>query len=314
MSATSFAVVVTCYNYCDYVIEAVESALAQARPAAQVVVVDDGSTDGSTALLRERYAGDGRVILLCVENGGQLSAFRHGLAHVDADVVCFLDADDRWDTDHLAKLASVFDARGEVDFVFTDVRLFGEENRSMAFADRPMDLGYTAISTYILGQKYGAPTSALALRTPMARRTLDLPPDEVARWKICADNCLVYGASILGARKLFLPTGSVHYRTHGQNGWWGSNSPEREYRNRFNSRCLVELYARRIGITPLCVDDARHEFRTKSHPSWRECKRYADLVMRGGASWPLRVERALRILKRGWRSRRDAPVENKVVP
>jgi glycosyltransferase involved in cell wall biosynthesis len=52
--STTFAVVVTCYNYKDYVAEAVDSALAQSRAAAQIIVVDDGSTDGSTQLLRER--------------------------------------------------------------------------------------------------------------------------------------------------------------------------------------------------------------------------------------------------------------------
>ena len=53
---TRFAVVVTCYNYRDYVVEAIESALAQTRAPKQVVVVDDGSRDGSQDLLRERAA------------------------------------------------------------------------------------------------------------------------------------------------------------------------------------------------------------------------------------------------------------------
>ena len=50
---TTFSVVVTCYNYRDFVVDAIESALAQSRPPLEVVVVDDGSSDGSGALLQD---------------------------------------------------------------------------------------------------------------------------------------------------------------------------------------------------------------------------------------------------------------------
>ena len=59
--ATTFSVVITSYNYLQFVVEAVESALAQTRPAAQVIVVDDGSSDGSPAMLQQRYGADPRV-------------------------------------------------------------------------------------------------------------------------------------------------------------------------------------------------------------------------------------------------------------
>ena len=62
----------------------------------------------------------------------------------------------------------------------------------------------------MLAHWYGAPTSALTLRAAMARRTLDLPEDFRATWRLSADNCLVYGTSVLGGRKYYLPTGQVH--------------------------------------------------------------------------------------------------------
>jgi glycosyltransferase involved in cell wall biosynthesis len=61
---TSFAVVITNYNYRPYVVEAVDSALNQTHAPVQVLVVDDGSTDGSRDLLTERYGQDPRVSLL----------------------------------------------------------------------------------------------------------------------------------------------------------------------------------------------------------------------------------------------------------
>ena len=173
--STTFSVIVTCYNYRDFVEEAVDSALAQTRAAAQVIVVDDGSTDGSSELLRARYGDDPRVTLLFGENGGQLAAFQRGAAVASGDVLCFLDADDRWLPTHLEQIGALYDERRDVDFVFTDVQLFGDDQRLLAYADRALDLGYTVIGTCALAHWYGAPTSALSLRRHMALRCLDLP-------------------------------------------------------------------------------------------------------------------------------------------
>src|SRR5207302_4981495 len=85
------SVVVNNHNYERFVGEAVESALAQTYPHTEVVVVDDGSTDGSRDVL-ERFRGDIQLVLK--PNGGQRSAFNAGLERSSGDLVCFLDADD----------------------------------------------------------------------------------------------------------------------------------------------------------------------------------------------------------------------------
>jgi glycosyltransferase involved in cell wall biosynthesis len=307
----SFSIVVTNYNYRSFVIEAIESALAQTRAPLQVIVVDDGSTDGSPELLAEHYGDDPRVTLLLGENGGQLAAFGRGMAIAQGDILCFLDADDHWSPAYLEKIGEVFDARKDVDFVFSDLQLFGGENRPMRYADRPFDLGYTVVSTYMLTHWYGAPTSALALRAHWARRTLDLPADFLVNWRLSADNCLVYGASVLGARKYYQPTGSVHYRIHGNNGWWGNRTRANEYLNRFRSRCLIQHYANSIGLTDSCVEYSKQEFKTKPEPSWREAKRYAMLVrMRHGSRWR-NLERAVSILWSVYWKRHRLPREQR---
>jgi len=305
---TRFAVIVTSYNYRAFVEEAIDSALAQTRAPAQVIVVDDGSTDGSVAFLRERYGADSRVALLCGENGGQLAAFGRGVAAVDAaiDVVCFLDADDRWQSDYLERIGKLYDDRRDVDFVFSDIQLFGDEQKNVAYADRAMDLGYTAISTYVLTYWYGAPTSALSLRTDWARRSLDLPAGTAKTWRLSADNCLVYGASVLGARKYFLPTGSVGYRIHGNNGWWSNRGAVSNYMNRLRSRALIAHYARMAGIDDSCIELAKLEYRTKPDPNWAEAKRYARISLRGDAPWWKRAERAIAILANGARKPKSA--------
>ena len=105
--STTFSVIVTCYNYRDFVEEAVDSALAQTRAAAQVIVVDDGSTDGSSELLRARYGDDPRVTLLFGENGGQLAAFQRGAAVASGDVLCFDSYSGRYFKSSMEKLRKV---------------------------------------------------------------------------------------------------------------------------------------------------------------------------------------------------------------
>ena len=295
---TRFAVVITSYNYRDYVAEAVDSALAQTRPAEQVIVVDDGSTDGSADLLRSRYGNDPRVTLLCTPNGGQLAAFQRGVAAVDADVICFLDSDDRWEPDYIARVAELYEQRPDVGFVISDMCWFGEQNRTVGAGDAPIDYGYTAISTYAATAWYGAPTSALSMRVEWARRSLQLPDEIVRTWKLSADNALVYGASVLGARKYYLPTGLVGYRIHGSNGWWSNLGASQTYLNRLRSRALIGHYARMAGIDDSCLELARFEFKTKPDPSWKETRRYATLCMRGHAPWWKRCESALSVLLR----------------
>jgi glycosyltransferase involved in cell wall biosynthesis len=297
---TSFAVVITSYNYRAFVGVAVDSALAQTRAPAQIIVVDDGSSDGSVDYLRERYGDDSRVTLVCGENGGQLVAFQRGVARAGADVICFLDADDRWEPDYLSRIGELYDSRRDVDFVFSDMQLFGDESRWMGYAEDSQDLGYTAICTYMLMHWYGAPTSALSMRAAWARRTLELPEDLSHTWRLSADNCLVFGASVLGARKYFLRTGAVRYRIHGNNGWWGKQTATNIYLNRFRSRCLIELYARTIGLDARSVDNAKYEFRTKPEPSLREARRYARLVRLRRGNWLTNLNRALAIVGPVW--------------
>ncbi|GAB3196494.1 glycosyltransferase family 2 protein [Geodermatophilus arenarius] len=99
------SVVVTNYNYADYVATAVDSALALRWDDVEVVVVDDGSTDASVEVL-QRYAD--RVTLLAGPNGGQRVAANRGFAASTGDVVVFLDADDVLPPEMPERLARVW--------------------------------------------------------------------------------------------------------------------------------------------------------------------------------------------------------------
>jgi glycosyltransferase involved in cell wall biosynthesis len=99
------SVVVTCFNYAQYVGGAIESALAQSHPPKEVVVVNDGSTDDSLSVIK-RY-GD-RIAVINQVNQGSVAAYNNGFAATAGDLVIFLDADDRLLPDALAEVATAW--------------------------------------------------------------------------------------------------------------------------------------------------------------------------------------------------------------
>ena len=90
----TIAAVIPVYNQKATVCEAIDSVFAQTRPVDEIIVVDDGSTDGSGDLVAQRYGG--RVRLLRQENRGAAGAFNTGIRAGTSDLVSLLGADDRW--------------------------------------------------------------------------------------------------------------------------------------------------------------------------------------------------------------------------
>ncbi len=121
MVALSISCVIPVYNGERFLAEALDSALGQTRPAAEVIVVDDGSTDG-TLEVAARYSG--RVTYLRQDNAGPAAARNRGVAASRGDLVAFLDADDLWHPEKLAKQAARFQIRPELGISVTHVRNF----------------------------------------------------------------------------------------------------------------------------------------------------------------------------------------------
>lgn len=105
--AGRISVIVPVYNGERYLAEALDSALVQTHPAAEVIVVDDGSTDGSAAVA-ERYGS--RVRLERQPHGGIGAARNHGLSVARSEYFAFLDADDLFPPDRLAVMMAGFEA------------------------------------------------------------------------------------------------------------------------------------------------------------------------------------------------------------
>ncbi|MEJ5368692.1 MAG: glycosyltransferase family A protein [Bryobacteraceae bacterium] len=105
MSRPQISVVVPLYNKRQTVVPCLQSILAQTERDFELIVVDDGSTDGSGELAAT--LSDPRLRIVRQENRGESAARNRGIAEARADLIAFLDADDLWMPEFLAAVSSL---------------------------------------------------------------------------------------------------------------------------------------------------------------------------------------------------------------
>ncbi len=277
------------YNYGDHVVVAVRSALEQTEPFDEIVVVDDGSTDDSLERLRGEFAGDARVVVVEKPNEGQLSCFNRGVEASTAELVCFLDADDVYDSAYLATIAGIYRARPECHAVVSAYRTFGREERTVRRATEDRDLGYAAVLalTRSLVKLWVAPTSTMSMRRSVLERFL--PLSRLEDWRTRADDCLLFGAALAGARRRYSSAPLVGYRIHDDNLWYGRTFDEgyEPRREAALDRLLDDLQAK-LGLEGL-AGRAGEEFVLLSRPSASQLRHYARIAARAPVSLGARL-------------------------
>jgi glycosyltransferase involved in cell wall biosynthesis len=100
------SVIIANYNYGHFLAEAIESVLNQTYSNFELIVVDDGSTDNSSKII-ELYKNT--LISIFQKNAGQGAAFNAGIARSKGEIICFLDSDDYFYKDKLAKVVTAFE-------------------------------------------------------------------------------------------------------------------------------------------------------------------------------------------------------------
>ena len=125
-SAPRVSVVVACHNYGAFLAEALSSLARQSRPADELIVIDDGSTDETAAVLRS-WSGPPVTLVSHPEPLGTASAFNTGIARSTGDLVVKLDADDRLSEGYLERLAAAIETTGAA-IAYSGVRRFGAES------------------------------------------------------------------------------------------------------------------------------------------------------------------------------------------
>jgi glycosyltransferase involved in cell wall biosynthesis len=120
MNELSVSVIIPTYNRANIIARSLDSVLAAIAPGDEVIVVDDGSTDGTLQAL-EPYRD--RIRYLTVPHRGVGAARNRGIAEASNPLVAFNDSDDEWFADKLALQRAFMQARPDVLFCFTDIGL-----------------------------------------------------------------------------------------------------------------------------------------------------------------------------------------------
>ena len=102
------SVIVPAFNEAKVIIDCIVSLLQSNRKDFNVLVVDDGSTDETAALVKEHFGAHPRVRLLVKSNGGKSSALNHGILHTASEILVCIDADTRLEPDALDYLLVQF--------------------------------------------------------------------------------------------------------------------------------------------------------------------------------------------------------------
>jgi glycosyltransferase involved in cell wall biosynthesis len=124
------SLVVPSYNVEEYVAEAIESALAQTYRPLEVVVVDDGSTDRTSEVVRG-YLGHPEVVYVRQENRGLAGARNRGVREARGAFVGLLDADDVWMPRKVERCVGYLLEHPEIGWVTTDCYLMQERERTL---------------------------------------------------------------------------------------------------------------------------------------------------------------------------------------
>lgn len=204
------SVVIPNYNYGAFVGSAIESALALDWPQVEVIVVDDGSTDNSRAVIAH-YKD--RVVAIHQENAGQAAACAAGFARARGEVVIFLDSDDLLDSSLARETAEVWrPGVSKVQFQMKTIDEFGR------------DLGT------VFPQYQGCPSAEDIRRWVLKTSAYPTPPGSGNAYSrallaqlfpldglsTIADSYFLAAAPFLGD-VVTVPKPLVSYRIHGQN-------------------------------------------------------------------------------------------------
>lgn len=160
MGSNTVSVIIPTYNFAPFIVDAVESVLAQTYTDHEIIVVDDGSRDGTRERL-EPYTD--RIRYIYQDNGGPSSARNTGIRQARGELIGFLDADDLWHPRKLEVQVRFLREHPEIGIVgASHTEDFGAE---WAEVDRPGDPPWRSISYHdlIVKGRFG-PSAALIRR------------------------------------------------------------------------------------------------------------------------------------------------------
>ena len=126
------SVVIPCYNGQQFIGQTIESVLAQTDPPREIFVIDDGSTDDSVSVIERFTSSSGpsntvKVTLIRQTNAGESRARNVGIEHATGQYIAFLDADDLWLPEKIARQLEAFEKFPEAVGIYSRVFNFEQD-------------------------------------------------------------------------------------------------------------------------------------------------------------------------------------------
>lgn len=253
-------VFIPAFNVERYIREAIESVLAQTFPNLELLIIDDGSTDRTPAIIAE-YKTDSRVqIVTHTQNQGRPRTRNHGLDIARGDYIAFLDGDDYCAPHRLARQVAYLDAHPTISGVGSWKAWIDDEGRPSSlglrrFPLQPADIACEMLATCALGQ-----TSMMVRRLAFA----DYRYDEAFH---VAQDYELWSRMIQTCRFANLSEPLTFYRHHPTQAISANKQEQRDLD--------LEIYGRQVsqlGVSHDRQDLARHErlFKFASRESVQE--------------------------------------------
>ncbi|MGL5065798.1 MAG: glycosyltransferase, partial [Microcoleus sp.] len=132
------SIIIPCYNYAQYLAEAVASAVSQTYQNWECIIVNDGSPDDTSAVAKQIIQTDNRqhkIKLLEKPNGGIADARNAGISQAAGKYILCLDADDRIHPEFLAATVKILEEKPAVGFAYTDIQEFGVKQDKVSKGD-----------------------------------------------------------------------------------------------------------------------------------------------------------------------------------
>jgi glycosyltransferase involved in cell wall biosynthesis len=218
VTAPAFSVLVAAYNQAEWVEETLDTVAAQRWADYELVVVDDGSTDGTGERVarwieRFRHAHPNRAVLEATENRGQSAAMEHGFSLCRGRWICLLDSDDRWLPDKLARLAEAASADPAAGMIVHPLYVIDSHGRRTGDV-RPkrarLSAGDLRQEIRRTSRIVAPASSGMALRADVFASLLPMP---IKGFRTAADMYLALGAGLL-ANVCALDEPLGEYRMH----------------------------------------------------------------------------------------------------
>ncbi len=254
------SVVMPTYKHEDYVLQALDSVFAQTFTDYEVIVINDGSPDGTAEILKP-LAAAGRIRYFEQANAGQAAARNRGIAEAKGEFIAFLDDDDLWPPDKLEWQVREMEAHPEAALVYGIMETFGSPPQ-VTHPQKWAPSGW--VKKAFVGAGWIRSPGQTLIRTAALRR---IGGFDVNLWG--TDDWDLYLTLTEFGQFRYLPRIALRYRQHPSNA---SKSVWRMYLN----ACRTQH--KHLGLFP----------RPTTSMDWFACRRFIRLFCGHDASWAAR--------------------------